>query len=129
MEFFVNKFMLTLFYAAYIRVKIASTTSNFIMIHNLSFPITVQDRSNYQSKTPSRLRRKSTNSIMKENRQIVRKSRKHDFTMNDLNDDAEEVEEFKSKAKPIEKRKSLPKRRSKENIQYIVSRNLQKVQV
>ena len=99
------------------------------MIHNLSFPITVQDRSNYQSKTPSRLRRKSTNSIMKENRQIVRKSRKHDFTMNDLNDDAEEVEEFKSKAKPIEKRKSLPKRRSKENIQYIVSRNLQKVQV
>ena len=81
----------------------------------------VQDRSNYQSKNPSRQRRKSTNNIMKENRQIVRKRRKHDFKMDDLNDDAEEVEEFKSKAKPTENRKSLPKRRSKENIQYTVS--------
>ena len=59
---------------------------------------------------------------MKENRQIVRKRRKQDFTMDDLNDEEETegVDEFKSTAKPTENRNRPPKRRSTRNIQYKV---------
>ena len=61
---------------------------------------------------------------MKENRQMVRKRRKQDFTMDDLNDEEETegVDEFKSTAKPTENRNRPPKRRSTRNIQYKVRR-------
>ena len=59
---------------------------------------------------------------MKENRQMVRKRRKQDFTIDDLNDqeETEGVDEFKSTAKPTENRNRPPKRRSTRNIQYKV---------
>ena len=83
-----------------------------------------EEQSNSQSsKTPSQNRRhKSLNNILKENRQMVRKRRKQDFTMDDLNDEEETegVDEFKSTAKPTENRNRPPKRRSTRNIQYKV---------
>ena len=64
----------------------------------------------------------SVSFMMKENRQMVRKRRKQDFTMDDLNDEEETegVDEFKSTAKPTENRNRPPKRRSTRNIQYKV---------
>ena len=55
---------------------------------------------------------------------MVRKRRKQDFTMDDLNDEEETegVDEFKSTAKPTENRNRPPKRRSTRNIQYKVRR-------
>ena len=57
--------------------------------------------------------------VMKENKQVIRKRKCIDFTMDDLVEDAEELDDkgFECKVVP-DKNRSVPKRNCKKNVMY-----------